>query len=36
MGATKNIPGEGINRAWPPLIQMADAVKARMEQMFNL
>ena len=29
--ATKKIPGEGFKRAWPPLIKMDAAVKAKME-----
>jgi 4-hydroxy-3-polyprenylbenzoate decarboxylase len=26
--ATKKIPGEGLNRAWPPLLKMDAVVKA--------
>ena len=26
-GATKKIPGEGVKRAWPPLINMDESVK---------
>ena len=33
--ATKKIPGEGFKRAWPPLIKMDDAVKAKVEKLFN-
>jgi 4-hydroxy-3-polyprenylbenzoate decarboxylase len=33
---TKKIPGEGFKRAWPPLIKMDDAVKAKVEKLFNL
>jgi 4-hydroxy-3-polyprenylbenzoate decarboxylase len=33
--ATKNIPGEGFKRAWPPLIKMDAAVKAKVEKLFN-
>ncbi|HEY0549817.1 MAG TPA: UbiD family decarboxylase [Verrucomicrobiae bacterium] len=33
--ATKKIPGEGFQRAWPPLIKMDAAVKAKMEKLFN-
>jgi 3-polyprenyl-4-hydroxybenzoate decarboxylase len=29
--ATKKIPGEGFKRAWPPLIKMDEAVKAKVE-----
>jgi len=29
--ATKKIPGEGFNHAWPPLIKMDEAVKAKVE-----
>jgi 4-hydroxy-3-polyprenylbenzoate decarboxylase len=29
--ATKKLPGEGINRPWPPLIQMDPAVKAKVD-----
>ena len=33
--ATKKIPGEGFKRAWPPLIKMNDAVKAKVEKIFG-
>ena len=33
--ATKKIPGEGFKRAWPPLIKMDDAVKAKIDSLFN-
>jgi len=33
--ATKKIPGEGFKRAWPPLIKMDDAVKAKVEKLFG-
>jgi 4-hydroxy-3-polyprenylbenzoate decarboxylase len=33
--ATKKIPGEGFKRAWPPLIKMDEAVKAKVEKMFG-
>ena len=33
--ATKKIPGEGFKRAWPPLIKMDDAVKAKVQGMFQ-
>ena len=32
--ATKKIPGEGFKRAWPPLIKMDAAVKAKVEKLF--
>ena len=33
--ATKKIPGEGFKRAWPPLIKMDAAVKAKVAALFN-
>ena len=33
--ATKKIPGEGFKRAWPPLIKMDDAVKAKVEKLLG-
>jgi 4-hydroxy-3-polyprenylbenzoate decarboxylase len=33
--ATKKIPGEGFKRPWPPLIKMDEAVKAKVEKLFN-
>jgi 4-hydroxy-3-polyprenylbenzoate decarboxylase len=33
--ATKKIPGEGFKRAWPPLIKMDEAVKAKVDKLFN-
>ena len=33
---TKKIPGEGFKRAWPPLIKMDEAVKAKVEKLFGL
>ena len=33
--ATKKMPGEGSKRAWPPLIKMDAAVKAKVEQIFG-
>ena len=32
--ATKKLPGEGFKRAWPPLITMDPAVKAKIEKLF--
>jgi 4-hydroxy-3-polyprenylbenzoate decarboxylase len=33
--ATKRLPGEGFKRAWPPLIKMDDAVKAKIDSLFS-
>ena len=33
--ATKKIPGEGFKRAWPPLIKMDEAVKAKIDALFG-
>ena len=33
--ATKKIPGEGFKRAWPPLIKMDEAVKAKVESILK-
>jgi 4-hydroxy-3-polyprenylbenzoate decarboxylase len=33
--ATKKLPGEGFQRPWPPLIKMDEAVKAKVEELFN-
>jgi len=33
--ATKKLPGEGFKRPWPPLIKMDDAVKAKVDKLFN-
>ncbi len=33
--ATKKLPGEGFKRAWPPLIKMDEAVKAKVEKLLN-
>ena len=33
--ATKKMPGEGFKRAWPPLIKMDEAVKAKVEQLMR-
>jgi len=35
MDAAKKIPGEGFKRAWPPLIKMDEAVKGKVEKLFN-
>jgi 3-polyprenyl-4-hydroxybenzoate decarboxylase len=35
VNATKKIPAEGFKRAWPPLIKMDDAVKAKVEKRFG-
>ncbi len=34
--ATKKLAGEGFKRPWPPLIKMDEAVKARVNKLFNL
>jgi len=33
--ATKQIPGEGFKRAWPPLIEMDESVKAKIDSLFK-
>ena len=33
--ATKKIPGEVFKRAWPPLIKMDEAVKAKVESILK-
>ena len=33
--ATKKIPGEGFKRAWPPLIKMDEAVRKKIDLLFN-
>ena len=33
--ATKKLPGEGFKRPWPPIIKMDEAVKAKVEKLFN-
>ena len=33
--ATKKTAGEGFKRPWPPLIKMDEAVKAKVEKLFN-
>ena len=33
--ATKKLPGEGFQRPWPPLIQMDEAVRKKMDQLLN-
>jgi len=32
---TKKLPGEGFKRAWPPLIKMDAAVKAKVQKLFG-
>jgi 4-hydroxy-3-polyprenylbenzoate decarboxylase len=34
--ATKQLPGEGFKRPWPPLIKMDAAVKAKVGKLFNV
>ncbi len=36
LDATRKLPGEGYRRPWPPLIQMDESVKAKMEELLNL
>ena len=33
--ATKKLPGEGFKRPWPPLIKMDEAVRRKIDQLFN-
>ncbi|MDX1950664.1 MAG: UbiD family decarboxylase [Verrucomicrobiota bacterium] len=33
--ATRKLPGEGFKRDWPPLIQMPDRIKRRVDQMIR-
>ena len=33
--ATKELPGEGFKRPWPPLIRMEAVVKAKVEKLFG-
>ncbi len=33
--ATKKLPGEGFKRNWPPLIKMDDAVRKKIDALFN-
>ena len=33
--ATKKLSGEGFKRTWPPLIKMDEAVKAKIDSLFN-
>ncbi len=33
--ATKKLPGESFKRSWPPLIKMDEAVKQKIDQLFN-
>jgi 4-hydroxy-3-polyprenylbenzoate decarboxylase len=33
--APRKIPGEGFKRAWPPLIKMDEAVKAKVEELLG-
>jgi 4-hydroxy-3-polyprenylbenzoate decarboxylase len=34
--ATRKLPGEGHKRGWPPLIQMDEAIKMKMDMLFNV
>jgi 4-hydroxy-3-polyprenylbenzoate decarboxylase len=33
--ATKQIPGEGFKRVWPPLVKMDESVKAKVEKLLS-
>ena len=33
--ATKKLPGEGHKRGWPPLVQMDESVKAKVEKLLT-
>jgi 4-hydroxy-3-polyprenylbenzoate decarboxylase len=33
--ATKKLPGEGFKRSWPPLIKMDEAVRTKIDALFN-
>jgi len=33
--ATRKLPGEGFKRAWPPLIKMDEAIKAKVAKLFH-
>jgi 4-hydroxy-3-polyprenylbenzoate decarboxylase len=33
--ATKKLPGEDFKRPWPPLIKMDEAIKAKVEKLFD-
>ena len=33
--ATKKLPGEGFKRAWPPLIEMSDEVRQKIDSLFG-
>lgn len=35
LDATKKLPGEGYKREWPPLIQMIDSVKNKVDEIQN-
>jgi 4-hydroxy-3-polyprenylbenzoate decarboxylase len=35
LDATRKLRGEGFHRPWPPLIRMDEAVKARVERLFE-
>jgi len=34
--ATKKLPGKAFKRPWTPLIKINEAVKAKVEKLFNL
>ncbi len=33
--ATKKLPGEGFKRPWPPLIQMGEDLRGRIDALFG-
>jgi len=35
LDATRKLPGEGFHREWPPLIQMSNEVRQKMDQLFQ-
>jgi len=35
LDATKKLPGEGYKREWPPIIQMIDSVKNKVDEILN-
>ena len=35
LDATKKLPGEGFKREWPPIIQMNDLIKKKVDALLN-
>jgi 4-hydroxy-3-polyprenylbenzoate decarboxylase len=33
--ATKKLPGEGLKRSWPPLIEMDEATQKKIDALFG-